>query len=112
MTSALTPNYISRVAEQDGTQNFNITFAKDIIISGYTDNLNRPISELFLTIINKGYFGWFNRPRPNTTTNSALKQGHKFNISFTSGQWWDDNNLLNERYIPTQNYNKTHNFHH
>jgi hypothetical protein len=109
LTSALTPNYVSRVVEQDGTQNFNITFAKDIIVSGYTDNLNRPLSELYLTVLNRGYFGWFNRPRPNTTTNSALKQGHKFNISFNSGQWWDDNNLLNDTNLPTESYSKTFN---
>ena len=109
LTSALTPNYVSRVVEQDGSQNFNINFSKDIIISGISDNLNRPISELYLTVLNKGYFGWFNRPRPNTTTNSALKQGHKFNISFTSGNWWDDNNLLNETNLPTGNYSKTFN---
>ena len=109
-TSALTPNFISSVVETDGSQNFNITFSKDINLDDELDNLNRPVNEIFLTIVNKGYFGWFNRPRtPLGSDTSALKEGYKFNIARTSGQWWDDGNLLNSSKIPTGNYQKTFN---
>ena len=38
------------------------SFDEDINISGLTDNLDRPVTELFVTILNKGYMGWFNNP--------------------------------------------------
>ena len=109
-TSALTPNFVSSVAEIDGSRNYNVTFSKDIDISKYVDNLNRPLSELYLTIVNKGYYGWFNKPRfPGGPDNSSLKQGWNFNISFTSGLWWDDTNLNNSSGIPTGNYTQNSN---
>jgi hypothetical protein len=60
--SALTPDNIARVTQKEGNQSYLISFSKDIDISKYRDNLNRPLSELFITILNKGYFGWMNYP--------------------------------------------------
>ena len=63
-------------------QNAQITFTNDINTDGITDNLNRPISELYLTIVkrNRGYFEWYNLA-PN---NPIIEYSHCFG-EVTSG---------------------------
>lgn len=76
--SALTPNNVQRVSVKNGSQTYGFTFEKDIDISQYVDNQNRPLTELFVTIINKGYMGWFNKPYQSNTT--AINVGWDFNF--------------------------------
>ncbi len=63
--SALTPNGVSRVSVKDGSQTCGFTFTKDIDTSELLDNQGRPLSELFVTIMQKGYMGYFNKPYSN-----------------------------------------------
>ena len=67
------------------------------------DNQKRPVSELFLTIINKGYTGYFNKP----TNGVGLKQGWEFNLTKSSNFWWDDTNLGSNTNILTSGYTLT-----
>ena len=60
--SSITPNNVSRVSQKTSSNSYNITVNYDLNINNLLDNQKRPISELFLTIINKGYTGYFNRP--------------------------------------------------
>lgn len=105
--SALTPNNIGRISEKDGNQTYTLTFKKDIDINGMLDNQKRPLTELYVTIINKGYFGWFNFvPIPNSP---ALKFGYEFNILKNPTQtnpWWSNTNQLSWTNIPTKNYTR------
>jgi len=107
--SALTPNNVQRVSVRNGSQSYGFTFEKDINIDEYKDNQNRPLTELFVTIINKGYMGWFNKPYNNNTT--ALNIGWNFNfLQSTMDPWWSQINSGNKDNIPVGSYqsnNKT-----
>jgi hypothetical protein len=86
----LTPNNVTRISQRHGNQTYNVTFKKDINILPLRDNLNRPISELFFTVIHKGYFGWFNEPIAN---NIATKEGFEFNLTNYISPYWNNNNF-------------------
>ena len=60
--SALTPNQVTRISVKDGRGSFGYSFDKDIDVISLMDNLDRPITKLFMTIVNKGYMGYFNCP--------------------------------------------------
>ena len=101
--SALTPNNVQRVSVRNGSQSYGFTFEKDIDINAYKDNQNRPITELFVTIINKGYMGWFNKPYNNNTT--ALNIGWDFNfLEASMDPWWAQSNSNNKDNIPVGSY--------
>lgn len=101
--SALTPNNVQRVSVRNGSQSYGFTFEKDIDINAYKDNQNRPITELFVTIINKGYMGWFNKPYNNNTT--ALNIGWDFNfLEASMDPWWSQSNSGNKDNIPVGSY--------
>ena len=103
-TATLTPNNVSRITQKEGNQSFLLSFSKDIDISKYRDNLNRPISELYFTIINKGYFGWMNLPYANGV---SIRQGYKYNLTSTVSKYWSLSNLgINLSNIKTMFYNK------
>ena len=105
--SSLTPNNVATITQKEGCQSYNITFKNDIDINSYVDNLNRPISKIYTTIVNRGYYGWFNFPSDFTSEGSvALREGWGFNIENESGSWWDNGNNLNITNIPTENYTK------
>lgn len=72
-------------------------------LGGLIDNQNRPVSEIFLTIINRGYTGYFNYP----TSGVGLKQGWGFNITTTPNSWWDSNNVNSNTNIGVNSYVKT-----
>lgn len=102
--SALTPNNEQRISTINGNQTFGFSVDRDIDIIGITDNQGRPISELFVTIINKGYMGWFNRPW-NNSSSSALEVGWDFNFkNSVMDSWWYKDNLKNKDNIPYNNY--------
>ncbi len=110
--SALTPNNIQRVSTKDGSKTFTFTFNKDIKINKLKDNINRPITELFLTIIERGYMGWFNPISPNS--NLAIDVGWGFNfLKNNIDSWWNHNSINNKDNIPIGSYtfnNRTFNY--
>lgn len=103
--SALTPNGISRVSVKDGSQTCGFTFTKDIDTSQLLDNQGRPLSELFVTIMQKGYMGYFNKPYSNGYP--GLLIGWDFN--FLDGQddiWWNAASPTNKDLgLSTSSYN-------
>ena len=103
--SSLTPNNITRVSQKTSSNTFNITFKNDVNLFGVLDNQKRPLTELFLTVINKGYTGYFNKPNPGTT--SGLKEGWRFNLTQTSNDWWDNGRVDSNTNIQTSSYTLT-----
>jgi hypothetical protein len=101
--SSITPNNLSRVSQKTSSNSYNITVNYDLNLNNVLDNQKRPVSELFLTIINKGYTGYFNKP----TNGVGLKQGWEFNLTKTSNYWWDDSNLNSNTSILTSSYTLT-----
>jgi len=65
---------------------YNFTLQNEINIEGVVDNHNRPISELYLTIIFKGQSGFF------ASRNDNMKKGWEFNILKNNMQWWESRN--------------------
>jgi hypothetical protein len=101
--SSITPNNTSRVSQKTSSNCFNVTTNKDLDLGILLDNQKRPLSELFLTIINKGFTGYFNEPNNGI----GLKQGWQFNISSTSNSWWSTNNVKSNTNIPVSGYSIT-----
>lgn len=102
--SGLTPNNTQRVSIKDGSTTIGFSFDKDIDISELKDNLDRPVTELFVTIINKGYFGWFNNPYiPNNPT--GIQVGWDLNFKENDiDDWWRIDNTANRDEIPYDYY--------
>ena len=107
--SSITPNQVSRISQKTSSNSYNITVAKDLNLLNVLDNQNRPVSELFLTIINKGYSGYFNQPNNGI----GLKQGWEFNLTSPVSPWWDllnnksDTNIQTSAYTLTNGVTKT-----
>jgi hypothetical protein len=106
--SGLTPNNVQRVSVKDGRQSYGFSINKDINIENLIDNNGKPISELFITIINKGYGGWFNNPA--LSTNSAIDIGWEFNITKDQNNpWWTHSSTVNKDNIPFSFYQLNNN---
>jgi hypothetical protein len=101
--SSITPNNVSRVSQKTSSNSYNITVNYDIDLANLLDNQKRPLSELYLTIVNKGYTGYFNKP----TNGIGLKQGWRFNLTSTSNSWWNGTNLNSNTKILTSSYTLT-----
>ena len=103
--SGLTPNKVERISNKQGGQAFTFSFDKDINITGLKDNNLKPVTDLFVTIINKGYMGWFNKPyNPNTDT-SGIDIGWEFNFnSVNVDDWWNHASVENKDNIPFETY--------
>jgi len=101
--SSLTPNNQSRITQKTSSNAYTFTVANDLDLRGVRDNQNRPISRINLTIINKGYSGYFNQPNNGI----GLKQGWEFNLSKTVNPWWDLNNTNSNTNIQTSAYTLT-----
>ena len=106
--SALTPNEVSRISIKDGRGTFGVSFDKDIDIISLMDNLDRPVTELFITIINKGYIGYFNKPRVDgVQPTKGLEVGWSFNFLENSvDDWWSKINFNNKDNIDVDFYDK------
>ena len=101
--SSITPNQVSRISQKTSSNSYNVTVAKDLNLLNVLDNQKRPVSELFLTIINKGYTGYFNQPNSGI----GLKQGWEFNLTSPVSSWWDLLNNQSDTSIPTSAYTLT-----
>jgi hypothetical protein len=105
--SALTPNLQQRVSIKENSQSYSFTFKKDLNIDTMVDNNMKPITDVFVTIVNKGYYGWFNKPKPTITDKYGLQKGWSFNFHSDSlDDWWETNNNNNLVEIPVSSYNK------
>jgi hypothetical protein len=98
--SSLTPNNLTRVSQKTSSYTYDFTFKYDVVLSGLTDNHNRPVSQLFLSVVNKGYSGYFNK----SFNGVGLKQGWGFNLQRTVSSWWDDFNVNSFTNIPVDSY--------
>jgi hypothetical protein len=78
-------------------------FSSNLNINNITDNQKRPLNEIFLTTINKGYSGYFNKPFQGVGT----KQGWQFNILSLNNSYWKDNNIKSNSNIPVSSYTQT-----
>jgi hypothetical protein len=87
-----TPNGVGRFSIKEGSQSYTLSFNTDIDLVNLVDNQKRPVSELFYTVVWRGYFGWF----------KPLKQGWYFNLPLDPvlgipTTWWNvansDSNL-------------------
>lgn len=101
--SSITPNKINRISQKTSSNAYNVTSKYDIDISGLLDNQKRPITKLFLSIINKGYSGYFNQPFNGV----GLKQGWEFNITKNVNSWWNLTNVNSNTNITVSSYTKS-----
>jgi len=112
-SSGLTPNRIARVSIKEGAQSYTLSFNTDIDINEMIDNQKRPVSELFFTVIYKGYFGLMFGTLTNNGTNVGLKQGYDFNLPLDESvipsrpsPWWNVNNTNSDTNFPLGFYNR------
>jgi len=76
---------------------YNFTIQNEVNIEGITDNQNRPLTEIFLSIVFKGTSGFF------AGRNQKMKQGWEFNVRNTKN-WWYETNLLSNSEISSTSY--------
>lgn len=101
-------NYNTAVFKE-GTQSYNVGFNGYVSIKDLLDNLNRPVTELFYSVVNRGYFGWFYPKRYQSLT--SLRHGWEFNLGTgtTPTEWWNvtnSNSLSNLQFNEiTKNFN-------
>lgn len=82
---------------------YNFSVENEIDIEGLLDNKKRPITEIFLTMVFKGYSGFF------ANRGESMKQGWSFNIREGVDSWWDksnpksNSNVLPSSYFDAQN---------
>lgn len=101
--SSITPDNRTRISTKTSSLTYNFTVGQDVDLSALRDNQNRPLSELYLSIVNKGYSGYFNYPNNGV----GLKQGWVFNITNQSDTWWSDLNADSYTNIPVDSYTLT-----
>lgn len=101
--ACISPNNKTRIAQKTSNNTYTITSKRNLVLDKILDNQKRPVSEIYLTIINKGYSGYFNNP----TSGSGLKQGWEFNITEAPNAWWADVNANSNTNITTNSYTKT-----
>jgi len=106
------PNKQDRLSVKENNNVYSITNNRDINIGKIKDNHLRPITELYHTIIWKGYFGWtFGQPN-RAGGYHGLKFGYEFNIQpsdaalQTPSYWWSNNNLNSNTNLPLTTYNR------
>jgi hypothetical protein len=92
-SSGFTPNYVARVSVLEGSQSFTLSYNSDLKIGSLLDNHQRPLTELFFSVIWRGYFGW-TLGKDQQGNYRKLKQGYQFNLpnGGTPTNWWSFNN--------------------
>jgi hypothetical protein len=103
--SSITPNQVTRISQLTSSNAYNVTVNYDLDFTTLLDNQKRPISELYLTVINKGYTGYFNSPFNGV----GLKQGWEFNLTKATNNYWNSLNDISNTNIPVSSYTKTEN---
>ena len=115
-SSGYTPNREARVSIREGAQSYTLSFNRDIDINKMIDNQKRPVSELFFTVLYKGYFGWMfgQTSFSNPNTYIGMKQGYEFNLPLNDSvlpgipsPWWALGNNLSNTNFPISTYTKT-----
>ena len=101
--SSITPNNVTRISQKSSSNAYDVTSNYDLDFAGLLDNQKRPLNEISLTIVNKGYSGYFNQ----SFNGVGLKQGWEFNLSKTINPWWDLNNQRSNTNIPVSEYTLT-----
>ncbi len=101
--SSITPNKVTRVSQKTSSNAYSFTSAYDLDFASLKDNNGRPLNEINLTVINKGYSGYFNQPNNGV----GIKQGWEFNLSKNINPWWDLNNTQSNSSIQTSAYTLT-----
>lgn len=101
--SSITPNQKSRISQKTSSNSYSITNKYDLDINGLVDNQKRPLTSIFLTIVNKGYSGYFNQP----SNNVGLKQGWEFNLTSRPNSWWSLDNSNSNTNITVSSYTKS-----
>jgi hypothetical protein len=101
--SSITPNQKTRISQKTSSNAYNFTSKYDIDFNNLLDNQKRPVTNLYLTVINKGYSGYFNQPFNNV----GLKQGWQFNITKQPNAWWNLTNINSNTNIPVSSYTKS-----
>lgn len=101
-----TPNGVPRIATKENSQSYNVSLKEPLSIKNLLDNQKRPVSELFFTIVNRGYFGWFH---PGEETQKPLRRGWEFNMSQNIANWWSTTNVNSDEDIIAQSYPKIEN---
>jgi len=95
---AYTPNRVKRVSIKEGAQSYTLSFNKDINVNELRDNQKRPISDLYVTTVWKGYFGLTFGSKNSQGQYVGLKQGYEFNLPLSSigfpSSWWESTNTL------------------
>lgn len=108
-TADLTPNQVTRIAIKENSQTYNISFNKTIDLTDLRDNQGRPISEIFITIENRGYFGYFHP----SVDNKSIQQGWEFNLENkqinSDATWWDRTSDKTFIDLEVDSYTKTFN---
>jgi hypothetical protein len=103
-SSGFTPNRTARVSIKEGSQSYTLSFNNDIEIGDLLDNHRRPLTELYFTVVWKGYFGWMLRDLPG----GGLKEGWEFNLPLkndnTPSDWWVRTNSNSDTNIPINTY--------
>jgi len=96
--SSLTPNNVASIAKWQSSNSYNVTVARDLdITERLLDNNNRPVSQIFATFQNVGYYGWWNK----------LRRGWEFNmLPGQTNPWWDLTNGLAVESNLTTNYTR------
>jgi len=106
--SSLTPDKSARITQKEGNQSYLLTFSKDVDINLYRDNLKRPLSELYITVLNKGYFGWMNWPFGINNSTFGLREGFGYNLSTIPNNYWSlTNGGINLSSLTANSYNRT-----
>jgi hypothetical protein len=107
-SSGYTPTQTARVSIKEGSQSYTLSFNKDILVNPIRDNQKRPISELFFTVVYKGYFGWMFGIPNSSGGYYGLKQGYDFNLPLNSlGQpssWWSNSNSNSDANLSVSTY--------
>jgi len=101
--SSITPNLVTRISQKNSSNTYDVTTNYDLDLANLLDNQKRPINEISLTIINKGYSGYFNQP----LNRIGIKQGWEFNLTKTTNPWWDLNNEKSNSNVLTSAYTQT-----
>jgi hypothetical protein len=101
--SSITPNNVTRISQKASSNAYDVTSNYDLDFAGLLDNQKRPLNEISLTIVNKGYSGYFNQPLNGV----GLKQGWEFNLTKTTNPYWDLNNQRSNTSIPVSAYTLT-----